>query len=233
MAPRDAFGREIGDDAPGVPTAATEPEREPRGDSPAARTALAGLVALLIVAGITAAVIVGIGGKDDSSSSSRGLSVGSRIELPTAPTPAQPTGAAPPPARSLIDATAMAGALRKLRGHGRLRPLRVAPERIDAQLVTRTGALRNMQVTADGAVRDFGAAGSGAGGLPTIPFSQVDAAAPERIVRAAARRAGRGLSRVDYLVLLMLSNGQSWNVYFKPDGLHFSADRHGTGLRRL
>jgi hypothetical protein len=31
----------------------------------------------------------------------------------------------------------------------------------------------------------------------------------------------------------MLPNGQSWNVYFKPDGLHFSADRHGTGLRRL
>jgi hypothetical protein len=88
-------------------------------------------------------------------------------------------------------------------------------------------------VTADGAVRDFGAAGSGLGGLPTIPFSQVDPAAPERIVRAASRRAGRKPSRVDYLVLLMLTNGQSWNVYFKPDGLHFSADRHGTGLRRL
>jgi hypothetical protein len=220
MAPRDAFGREIGDDAP-----------EPRGTSSAARTALAGLVALLIVAGITAAVIVGIGGKE-SSSSVGGISVGSRIELPTGATAPQ-SGHAQPPSRSLIDPTAVAGALRKLRGHGRLRLLRVASDRIDAQLITGAGALRNMQVTADGAVRDLGAAGSGLGGLPTIPFSQVDPAAPERIVRTAARRAGRKPSRVDYLVWLMLSNGQSWNVYFKPDGLHFSADRHGTGLRRL
>jgi hypothetical protein len=189
------------------------------------------VVALLIVAGIAAAVIVGIGSNENSSSSS-GLSVGSSIELPTAATTPQ-SGNAAPPARSLIDRTAVAGALRKLRGHGRLRLLRVAPDRINAQLITPAGALRNMQVTADGGLQDLGAAGSGLGGLPTISFSQVDPAAPARIVRTAARRAGRRPARVDYLVLLMLSNGQSWNVYFKPDGLHFSADRHGTGLRRL
>jgi len=87
-------------------------------------------------------------------------------------------------------------------------------------------------VTAEGAVRDFGTAGSG-GGLPTIPFGQIDAAAPGRIVRAAARRSGRKPSRIDYLVLLMLPTGQSWNAYFKPDGLHFMADRHGAEIRRL
>jgi hypothetical protein len=232
MAPHDAFGREIGEDVPSAPTATTPPPAETPGGGmgPAGRTVASLAVALVIVAGIVALVVVGLGGKESSSSTS----VGTRIELPTA----APQGTAPPspkPAaqRSLIDRDALASALRKLRGRGRLRLVRVARDRVDAQLVTRAGALRNVQVTADGAVRDFGTAGSSAGGLPTIPFNQVDAAAPARIVRVAARRAGRKPSRVDYLVLLMLPTGQSWNVYFKPDGLHFMADRHGTSLRRL
>lgn len=219
MAPTDAFGREIGGDAP-------------RRRSPVPRRALGGLAVLLVVAGITAAVIAGTG-TEKSSSSSTALSVASSASVPSRSAPAKPPRYAPPPARSLIDRTSLAGALRKLRGHGRLHLLRVAAERIDAQLITRAGALRTMQVTAGGALRDLGAAGAGLGGLPSIAFSQVDPAAPARIVRVAARRAGRRPSRVDYLVLLMLPNGQSWNVYFKPDGLHFSADRHGTGLRRL
>jgi hypothetical protein len=149
----------------------------------------------------------------------------------------QPTttgGTKTKPARpaSLLRAGALAGALRRLQGRGRLRLLRVAPDRVDAQLVTGSGALRNVQVTDAGELRDFGAAGAGAGGLPTIPFAQVDARAPARMVRAAAARSGRSPSRVDYLVLLMLPDGQSWNLYFKPDGLHFAADRHGSGVIR-
>jgi hypothetical protein len=244
VAERDAFGREIGEAEPGVgatesvlepepaPALATEPapDREPRQFGPGARTAASLVVALLIVAGITTAVIVGIGGKDDTSSSG-GLSVASNVEVPSAASPQAATEPGKPAAqRSLIGRAALTGALRRLRGRGRLRLLRVAPDRVDAQLVTRAGSLRNVQVTADGALRDFGLGGSGAGGLPTIPFAQVDAAAPGRLVRAAARRAGRRPSRVDYLVLLKLPTGLSWNVYFKPDSLHFMADRHGTGL---
>jgi hypothetical protein len=241
VAERDAFGREIGEApqtgattpvADPVPESVSEPG-EPRDLGPAARTVASLVVALLIVAGITAAVIVGIGGKEDDSSSGS-LSVGSNIELPTASSPeapAKPTKPAKPAApRSLIGRSALAGAMRRLRGRGRLRLLRVAPDRVDAQLVTRDGRLRNVQVSADGALHDFGPAGSGAGGLPTIPFAQVDVGAPGRIVRAAARRAGRKPARVDYLVLLKLPTGLSWNVYFKPDGLHFMADGHGAGL---
>jgi hypothetical protein len=233
VAERDAFGREIGEAASGasapVPDPAPAPERAPSPPSPGAgsgaRTLASLVVALLIVAAITALVIVGIGGKAESSSES--VSVGSRLQVPPTPAPAKP-GAQ----HSLIGRSALAGALRRLRGRGRLRLLRVAPDRVDAQLVTRGGSLRNVQVTADGALRDFGLGGSAAGGLPAIPYAQVDVGAPGRIVRAAARRAGRKPSRVDYLVLLKLPTGLSWNVYFKPDGLHFMADAHGTGLTK-
>jgi hypothetical protein len=226
VAERDAFGREIEESAPSItPEPAT-------GGGNMARAIASAVVVLLIVAGITTAVIVGIGGKDDDDSG--GLSVGTNIQLPTtAEAPAAETGHAPPPAPpSLIRPAAFSDALAKLRGRGRLRLLRVAADRIDAQLVTRAGGLRNVQVTADGTLRDFGT-GGGAGGLPTIPYAQVDARAPARMVAAAARRAGRKASRVDYLVLLVLPGGPSWNLYFKPDGLHFAGDRHGNNLRRL
>jgi hypothetical protein len=235
VAERDAFGREIEDAAPSIPTA------EPTGDdggggggaSNAARAIVSAVVVLLIVAGITTAVIVGIGGKDDDSGS--GLSVGTNVGLTTtaeAPRTQTETTAPPPAPRSLIRPAAFSDALAKLRGRGRLRLLRVAADRIDAQLVTRSGGLRNVQVTADGAVHDFGT-GGGAGGLTTVPYTQVDTRAPARMVAAAARRSGRKASRVDYLVLLALSGGPSWNLYFKPDGLHFAGDRHGNNLRRL
>jgi hypothetical protein len=246
VAERDAFGRESGEAAPTIgareslrepepepasaPASEPAPDREQRNLGPGARTAASLVVALLIVAGITTAVIVGIGGKD-ASISSGGLSVASNVAVPSTASPQPATKPGTPAAqRSLIGRRALTGALQRLRGRGRLRLLQVAPDRVDAQLVTRAGSLRNVQVTADGALRDFGLGGSAAGGLPTIALAQVDAAAPGRIVRAAARRAGRKPSRVDYLVLLKLPTGLSWNVYFKPDSLHFMADGHGHGL---
>jgi hypothetical protein len=233
---RDAFGREIGEDAPGAPSrpapapgAAAPASPSGGGPSSGARTAVSVVVALLMVAGITGLVIVGLGGGET------GATIESAGTFRQAPAVAQGPGSPaydPGAPRSFIHRRALASALRELHRRGRLRLVRVAPDRVDAQLVTRAGGLRNVQVAADGAVRDLGTAGSAAGGLPAIPFAQVDAAAPARIVREAARRAGRRPSRVDYLVLLMLPTGQSWNVYFKPDGLHFMADRHGAGLRR-
>jgi len=232
MAPRDAFGRETGEDAPGVrAVSAPDLPRPPRG--PGARNLASLAIVLLIAGGIAAAVIVGIGGEDKVVT----VTMTGPAPAQAASTPSAPAaqGTAPPPARprSLIRSAALSIALRKLQGRGRLRLLRVAPDRVDAQLVTGAGALRNVQVTAGGELRDFGTAGSGAGGLATIPLTQVDTAAPGRIVRAAARQSGRSPSRVDYLVLISLPGiGLSWNAYFKPDGLHFMADAHGSGLRR-
>ena len=219
MTERDAFGNETGS----APTAAPEPSR---GGGTLASIA----VVVLIVAGIVALVVVGLGGKDGTAT------VGSAPAItPQAPAATQQaTGGdvTPPKPASLLRARVLADALARLHGRGALRLLRVAPDRVDAQLVTRSGGLRNVQVTNTGQVRDFGTGGSGVAGLPTVPFAQVDASAPARLVRTAVARSGRSPSRVDYLVLLMLGTGQSWNLYFKPDGLHFAADRHGSSVVR-
>ena len=227
MTEHDAFGNEI----PSTPDA---PRPQPAGPSePSPRrsgAAAALLVVVLIVAGVVALVVVGLGGKDDATTTSSGAAI-----TPQAPaTTQQETGgyATPPKPASLLRAGALAAALQRLHGRGRLRLLRVAPDRVDAQLVTSSGAWRNVQVTNRGELRDFGAAGAGVAGLPTIPFAQVDARAPARMVRAAAARSGRSPSRVDYLVLLRLTTGQSWNLYFKPDGLHFAGDLHGANIVR-
>src|SRR5215218_10978372 len=113
MTPHDAFGREIGEDAPSAPIPATEPGVEPEPSfGPAARTVASLAVALLIVAAITAAVIVGIGGKDDDGPSG-GLSVGTKIDVPAA-TPAPEAPSKPAARRSLVERGVLAAALRKL-----------------------------------------------------------------------------------------------------------------------
>jgi hypothetical protein len=66
--------------------------------------------------------------------------------------------------------------------------LRLAPERADLQLARRGGGLDLLQLRADGGrslVRTPGATGAPS---KAIIFSQIDRAAPARLVRAAARR---------------------------------------------
>jgi hypothetical protein len=218
VAERDAFGNEIGP--------SDEPPPREVGQRRSA-TFLTVLVVALIVAGVAVAVIVGLGGKDQPASES------AAAEATTAPptSPAQPAAAPPKPA-SLLRPRALSVAIDRLRGRGQLRLLRVAPDRVDAQLVTTSGALRNVQITATGQLRDLGTGGAATGGLATIPYAHVDARAPARMLRVASARAGRPPARVDYLVLLMLPTGQSWNLYFKPDGLHFAGDLHGQHVVR-
>ena len=60
---------------------------------------------------------------------------------------------------SLLLPAAFERAVTRLRGGGYkgLTNLRVAPERIDASLITRGGSLRHVQIAPDGALRTFGA----------------------------------------------------------------------------
>ena len=51
-------------------------------------------------------------------------------------------------------------------------------------------------------------------------------AAPARIVRTAARRAGRDPASVSYLVLTRFGDTAEWQLFF-DDGLHFSASANG------
>jgi hypothetical protein len=235
MGERDAFGREKGEDplaglgwgtstpAPDAPPApvratpsapATPPRlrrRRPRGF-----VRLIVFLAVIVVVAATASSVLDRGRDaiDDLESAIRG---------------AVPTVAPPPPAglegTSLLRPAALRAALAKLPA-GRIEMLRVAPERIDAQ-VSADGRMELVQVTADGRVTTVSTPAASRG-----EFVKVDAAAPSRIVRVAARRSGRDPASVSYLVLMRLAGKSEWQLFF-ADGLHFSASASGKRVRRV
>jgi len=226
----DAFGREIDEDPvaklreatvePVVATpAAAEaetapaPEPEPAFEPPVAGTpqfvrpprrrhrGLAALLVLLAVVGAiawTATVVV-----DTVQDGISGV-----IVEPDAP---PPTGLQ---RDSLVRRANFADALTRLRESGLGRPLtlRVAPDRVDASLVGEDGRMHHVQVDSTGGLREL--ASSPAPDTPTTAYSRIDPAAPERLARAGARRAGVGARRIDYLVLNG-GTGLTWGAYFK------------------
>lgn len=135
---------------------------------------------------------------------------------------------------SLLRPAAFGKAITRLRtgGYGRLTNLRVAPDRIDASLLTRDGRLRQVQIVPGGAVRVIGTSGAGFAGARTITLKGIFAGAPNRLTRSAAGRLEQPASRVDYLVLSEFGGARTWNVYFKG-GQIFSADPRGRITRRV
>ncbi len=134
--------------------------------------------------------------------------------------------------RSLLLRGNLAPALQRLRtsGLGRLYSLRLAPERIDAQLLTKSGRLRFVQLRHDGELRRLSLSGPGFNRLQTIPFARVDASAPARLARSAAGRSRRPVSQVNYLVFSnVITSG--WSVYMKS-GASFRGDVRGAIVRR-
>jgi hypothetical protein len=128
-------------------------------------------------------------------------------------------------AESLFRPAALRQALAQL-PEGDIETLRVAPERIDAQVVSE-GRMHVVQVTADGRVRNIETPATGTG-----DSVRIDPDAPQRIVRTAARRADRDPDTVSYLVLLNLAGKSEWQLFF-DDGLHFSASASGKKVRRV
>lgn len=119
-------------------------------------------------------------------------------------------------------------------GLGRMRTMAIRPERIDAQLLTKGGSLRSVQIrSGDPQVRDFGTGGSGFSHLETIPFARIDRAAPARLARSAAGRARRPVSQVDYVVLQSFAGATVWNAYLKGGRGIFQADSRGRITRRI
>lgn len=136
-----------------------------------------------------------------------------RPELPKA----APTGLA---GASLVRQDAFGPAMRRLRakGYGRLTNVRVAPERINAQFLTKDGALLSVQLGFDGKLQSFGKSGTGFKSA-TIPFSRVNVAAPERLTRSSAERLGKSPRQLDYMVLTQGGpKGNLWAVFFKGGG---------------
>jgi hypothetical protein len=146
--------------------------------------------------------------------------------IPTAPAPAAaPKGVA---GRSLVRRDHFAAALRRLSGSElRLTHLRLAPERIDAQLLTRGGRLRTVQVQPGGALKRLGPdSGAGFDTSSTIPFSRLDPRAPQRLARRGAAKLRVPVSTLQYLVPTLFSGKVTWAAYFKR-GRYVLGDARG------
>jgi hypothetical protein len=199
------------------------PRRRRRGGGIAAALT----VAALVIAGAGAlAVVGGTGGAE----AVRDAGVPAVVE--------QGSGEQPAPEaerrRPLLSSRGFASALRRAgagsRG-GRLKLVRLAPDRMDAQFARPDGGLDLVQVKADGARQVIRTAG-GTGGTPPLRIAAIDTRAPGRLVGSAAERLGRKPSSVDYLVLLNIGRGPRWSVYFKG-GRAFLADVRGRITQRI
>lgn len=136
--------------------------------------------------------------------------------------------------RSLIRHARFGPVLAKLEhGLGRLTNLRLAPDSIVAQLVTKTGRLRNMQAGVEGDLRQISITGSGFTNVLTMAFAQIDSRAPERLVREAARQGHFKATKIDYLVVTRaFSGGLAWYAYFK-NNRRYQGDAAGHVVRRF
>ena len=125
---------------------------------------------------------------------------------------------------SLLRASAFAAALEGLPA-GDVEMLRLAPGELDAQVIV-DGRRHSVRVTSSGRVLDVPTPG----GARLAPV-RVDPRAPARIIRTAARRAGRSPADVSYLVLMRIGGRPQWQLFFK-DGLRFSSSASGRSVRR-
>ncbi len=246
MGERDAFGREVGEDPladlgwsttrppDSTPAPAPAPSPQPEFSAPQQFSAPPmpryrrkrrrglGLFLMIVVLSIVTVVAGGIFSLVQVTSNAvDGLEGAIREAVPTA--------VAPPPVGteqgSLLRTKDLKAALAKLPS-GDIHMIRVAPDRIDAQ-VSSGGKMQLVQVRADGGVTKVTTP------APSIGDPvKVNSAAPARIVRTAARRAGRDPGDVNYLVLSRFGDQAQWQLFF-TDGLHFSASSSGKKVRRV
>jgi hypothetical protein len=136
------------------------------------------------------------------------------------PTTVAPPSTAPAPRglgrRSLVRKANFAAAIRRLSSSElRLDHLRVAPERIDATLLTRGGRLRSVQIKPGGALERFGPdSGPGFDQVGTMPFGRLNAAAPQRLARQGAAKLHVAVSTLQYLVPTDSGGSLTWVAYF-------------------
>ena len=189
---------------------------------------IAVVVLLAILGGLTAAVVGLVNSVDVTTGGSSG---GTKI-IPNAikPKPA-PKGLG---AGSLVRQESFAAAVNEIRtkGGGRLTNLRVAPDRIDATLLTRAGKLRSVQVKPGGKLERFGPdSGPGFDQSSTIPFARINPAAPQRLARAGAERIGVPVATLQYLVPTNFNGSIMWAAYFTR-GRYVLGDASGRFQRK-
>jgi hypothetical protein len=195
----------------------------------AGRGCLIAFVVLIAVVGSLIAAVVGLVSSVDIKG---GDSSGPTKIIPDAvkPKPA-PKGLG---AGSLVRRDTFGAALKQIRtnGGGRLTHLRLAPERIDAQLLTPAGRLRSVQVKPGGKLERFGPdSGAGFDQTSTIPFARLNPAAPQRLARAGAERIGVPVRTLQYLVPSSFGGTITWAAYFTR-GRYVIGDASGRFQRK-
>jgi hypothetical protein len=196
--------------------------------SGAGRGCLGSAVTVITVAAVA---IGGAAGLIGGSGGSSGTITGPAKPQQAAPAAAAPRGVGP---RSLVRRANLAAALRRLRSTElRLDHLRVAPERIDATLLTRGGRLRSVQVQPGGATERFGPdSGPGFDGASTIPFARLNPAAPERLARRGAAKLHVPVAKLMYLLPTFSSGTLTWAAYF-PHSRYVLGDAAGRYVRSV
>ena len=209
---------------------------------------VAGRIVKLVVFLVVIAIIASVGGSVFNASKSVRDSIGSipspsdvadDIKNATDSKSSTPDKESPPPtglsSNSMLTRRNFSRAMARLRrsGLGRMRTMSVRPERIDAQLLTKGGSLRSVQIKYDDPeINDFGAGGGGFSHLETIPFARIDNGAPQRLARSAAGRAEKPVSQVDYVVLLSFAGKPIWSGFMK-NGRQYIANAHGRITRSI
>jgi hypothetical protein len=164
------------------------------------------------------------------------------ITVPDFHVPSPPSTPVPGPAptgltgRSMLRPANLRHALALLRSGpgGHVKFLRVAPDRVDAQLVASAGRLELLQVTPDS--DEPTRVSVSAGGVPvsdTLPLRGIDPAAPARLIRAAARRSHVRPGSAQYAVLLQLAGVPRWTVVLGDGGGQWLGDAHGRPQQRI
>lgn len=250
--PYDAFGNKVDEDplaglsSGGAQTSGVPGARPPRRTGPI----LVGLIVVLVILGLAGALVYLSSGEDTDEPASAQTATRPQPEREVteaepdpepartaAPEPAKPAAPPRPPTGlqrgSLLRRANLALALRRLRAEakGRPRNVRVAAERVDVQVVLRDGRLRSAQAAWDGEVRVLSTTPTPIGGLDSFTWAQIDAGAPQRIVRSATGRARRPASAFDYTVFLDIGGGQ-WSAFLKG-GQAFVATPGGRITRQI
>jgi hypothetical protein len=201
---------------------------------------LVGLVILAaVVAGPVIAIVSIVGSASDTIDDVTGALDGiATLEPPDAPeAPAEPP---PPPAgvtgRSMIAPTNFAPVLRQLRADGvpAIVQIRLSPDRADLETYRR-GRTRRVEYRYDGTV-NRGLRGRAVEGLGRVPVADLDARAPVRLVRNAAKRFRVRERGINYLIasedVFSGDGGHRWIAYFK-NGIYVEGDERGRVVRRI
>jgi hypothetical protein len=192
------------------------------------------LVALIVLAVVAAAPIVAIVSLVGGASDAIDEVTDAFDSLPDDVVPVNPEAPEAPTGiggESLVARPNFAGALERLGGMSGATLIRLAPERLDAQLV-RGARQRSAQVDFQGEVTR-GPATPGGAGLTTVALSAIDPSAPARLVRGSAARYAVRTRGINYLVMMPWpGEGHRWIAYFK-NGVYVQGDRRGRVVRRI